>query len=589
MRPVLKNYLPAIACALTPVLCYIVVRPYAEIGIIDDWSYIKSAQVLAQTGHIVYNGWAAAMLGWQLYFGALFIKLFGFSFTVVRFSTVIEAMVTAFLLERSFVRAGLNCWNATLATMTFVLSPLFLPLTFTFMSDVPGVLCIVVCLYMCLRALEAESERSAMAWICLAALANALGGTVRQITWLGVLVMAPSTLWLLRRSRRALVVGCLSCVAGVCIVATAMHWFGRQPYSLPESPLPSKIDSESLRVAGRTGLHVVGDLALQALPVLLMFTGYLRRWNRRIAVIFGTGFLCCAALAIFLIHTGKIQWWLAPFLLDFMTTFTFERLDAAVTQGVHLAITSDVLRPLFTGAVALGILCLVTCALNGGPKHPAAQENTRCMTWQKLGVLVGPFCLAYFTFLAAGAMKGMLYDRYLLPLLAIALLVLARCYQERVEAKLPWICAFLILLASGFSVAATHDKFALSRGFRSAIDAIQSRGIPATAILGPWEFDSWTEIEKAGYVNDPRVRIPEGAFVAPPIRSFSGDCNHGSLNYRDDATVDSLGLAPAINPAYGLFLDREKCGGEVAFPPVVFRTWVAPNANFIYTIRLHRK
>lgn len=190
-RPTLKNYLPAIACALTPFLCYFVIRPYAEIGMIDDWAYIKIAQVLAQTGHLVYNGWEAAMVGWQAYFGALLIKLFGFSFTAVRFSTVIEAMVTAFLLERIGVRAGLNAWNATLATLAFVLSPVFLPLAYTFMSDVPGVLAIVVCLFMCLRAVQAESERSAMAWICLAALLNAVGGTARQIAWLGVLVMVP--------------------------------------------------------------------------------------------------------------------------------------------------------------------------------------------------------------------------------------------------------------------------------------------------------------------------------------------------------------------------------------------------------------
>lgn len=50
----------------------------------DDWSYIWSARLLAETGHIQYNGWATAMLGWQLYLGALFIKIFGFSFSIVR-------------------------------------------------------------------------------------------------------------------------------------------------------------------------------------------------------------------------------------------------------------------------------------------------------------------------------------------------------------------------------------------------------------------------------------------------------------------------------------------------------------------------
>src|SRR5580692_7193080 len=189
-----------------PAICALTVRPFAETGINDDWSYIRTAELLAKSGKIVYNGWATAMLGWQLYLGALFVKLFGFSFTAVRASTLIVAMATAFLLQRTLVRAGIRDWNATLATLTLVLSPLFLPLVFSFMSDVSGVFCVVLCLYMCLRALQAETVRSAIAWIGIASLLNAVGGTARQIAWLGVLVMIPSTLWLLRRKQRVLLI-----------------------------------------------------------------------------------------------------------------------------------------------------------------------------------------------------------------------------------------------------------------------------------------------------------------------------------------------------------------------------------------------
>ena len=222
MRKLLKNYLPAVACALTLILCYFVVRPYAEIGIADDWVYARDALNVALTGHISYSGGETPMLGWQLYFGALFIKLFGFSFTAVRFSTAVLAIGTAFLLQRIGMRAGLNSWNAALATLIFVLSPLYFPYAFTFMSDVSGVLCILVCVYMCLRAVQSRSERAAMVWVSLAALVNALGGTVRQIAWLGLLVMVPCTLWLLRKSWRVLVAG-VRCRAGFysCGVALA--------------------------------------------------------------------------------------------------------------------------------------------------------------------------------------------------------------------------------------------------------------------------------------------------------------------------------------------------------------------------------
>jgi hypothetical protein len=313
----LKRLLPAAACAFVLILCYFLIRPYAEIGINDDWVYIRDALKVAQTGHISYSGNETPILGWQLYFGAFFIRLFGFSFTAVRVATVIEAVATVFVLERTFERAGLNFRNATLATMTFALSPLCLPLVCTFMTDVSGVLCVVVCLYMCLRALQARSENSAMAWICLASLVNAAGGTARQIAWLGVLVMVPSTLWLLRRNRRVLIAGCISWIAGVGMVAASMHWFARQPYTV-SAQLLNLSGFDLVKNFGRVMLGGAGVLTLFALPVLLFFAASLRSWKRYAAAL-------AAVVAIAPIHLLKIDKWPANAALDAITTPTFAR------------------------------------------------------------------------------------------------------------------------------------------------------------------------------------------------------------------------------------------------------------------------
>jgi hypothetical protein len=69
----------AFLCALAVLVCELVARPYVSIGICDDGPYILMARNLATTGQVVFNGWAAPMLGWQLYVGAVFIKLFGLS------------------------------------------------------------------------------------------------------------------------------------------------------------------------------------------------------------------------------------------------------------------------------------------------------------------------------------------------------------------------------------------------------------------------------------------------------------------------------------------------------------------------------
>jgi hypothetical protein len=203
-------------------------------GISDDWSYIRSAQLLAQTGHIHYVGWSTPILGWQLFLGAAFIKLFGFSFTAARVPTLLIALLTAYLMQRTLVRFGISERNAVLGTLTFVLSPLFMPLSATMMTDVPGFFSILGCIYGCVRALQAIRDRDAILWLCLAVAVNALCGTSRQIAWLGVLVLVPSTLFLLRSRRIVLLYSLAATALGFAFVFSTLHWFNVQPYMQPE-------------------------------------------------------------------------------------------------------------------------------------------------------------------------------------------------------------------------------------------------------------------------------------------------------------------------------------------------------------------
>jgi hypothetical protein len=161
-------------------------------------------------------------------------------------------------------------------------------------------------------------------------------------------------------------------------------------------------------------------------------------------------------------------------------------------------------------------------------------------------------------------------------MLVVLLLVLARYYQERVKAKLPRACVLLIVVIGAFSVAATHDMFALYRGDAAAIDEVLSSGVPATSIAGPWEFEGWTQVEKVGYVNDPRIKFPRGAYVPQPVRPHRSNCSADLI----------LSWVPQIKPAYFVSSNPGECGGQVAFPPVSYSTWIAPCTNWIYASKL---
>ena len=553
---------------MIPVVCYLLIRPWAEFGICDDPLYIRDAQKLAWAGHIAYSGAEGPMLGWQLYLGAWLIRLFGFSFTAVRFATVMEAMATAFLLQRTFLRAGVNGRNATLATIVFVLSPLYFPYIFTFMSDISGLLCIVACIYMCLRALQAGSDGAAIAWMALAGVTSAVGGTARQIAWFGVLIVVPGAIWLLRGRRRVLVAGCISCLAGVCIVAAAMHWFAHQPLVNPESQFHNRAESLYLRNLGRVVLGGVGDLALFALPVLGCFAGALRARTRGMAA-------AGAILAAIPMHLLKIDKWPVNAAFNAITSDTVLRLNEIAARATGREAARGGLRFLLTAAAVFGLLCLGG-ALFTSRRNRSPQRETNAVSWRQLAILLVPFGAAYILLVA---MHIAFYDRYFMPLLFIVLLALTRFYQQRVRAHLPWPAVLLIVLFGGFSLIATHDAFAAYRGYQAAAGEIESSGVPATAILGPDQFEWWAELSMPGYVSG--VNAPaSGAYVARHGDFVPADCNKNLF------TGILLGGFPDLQPAYALSLNPRECGGQIAYPPVIYRTWIAPRVNTIYAVRL---
>src|SRR4051812_37244388 len=105
-------------CALLMAACVVLAYPFVEMGFIDDWSYVKTTEVFARTGHFVYNGWATVMLGWQVPWGALFSKAFGFSFIHVRLSTLPLALASVYLFHRILLWFSISRGNAVFGTLT---------------------------------------------------------------------------------------------------------------------------------------------------------------------------------------------------------------------------------------------------------------------------------------------------------------------------------------------------------------------------------------------------------------------------------------------------------------------------------------
>ena len=577
MQLVRRFRLPALLCALAVLACALISRPYASMGVADDGPYILMARHLARTGHIVYNGWAAPMLGWQLCLGAAFIKLFGASFTAVRMSTSMVAVLAAFVLQRTLVLAGVNERSATLGTLALVLSPLYLMLSVTYMSDIFGLFAVVTCLYGCLRALQALSDRAAIFWLCFAVATNAIFGTARQIAWLGILVMVPSVLWLLRGRRRVLSAGSAATLTGALFILACMHWLSRQPYFVP-SPLFGH--SATLARAFGQLCNLLLDVPFLLLPVSALFLPelFVAPRRSRVTVSLSAVLLAYILIAVVTRHhhplllleptSGNDGGWVG--VKGVYQGMVIRGLPFFLHVGSQTLLTIASLGGLL-GFFAVALMTRATASAPG-PSRVAPES----VSWTQLGALFLPFTLAYALLLLSAAFGGAtvnLYDRYALDLLPLFLLWSVRFYQERVRTQLPAVAMVLILLMAVYATAATHNTFAIYRARVTLAEELKAQGVPSTSVDNGWEYNLGVELRRSGHINEPRIRVPAGAYVSasPPP---AGSCS----TYLGDRT-------PHVHPVYGISFDPNACYGQAPFAPVHYSRWLAKSPGTLYVVR----
>ena len=566
MQLVRRLRIPAFLCAVAVLLCELLSRPYANMGVADDWPYILSAQTLAATSHIVYNGWAAPILGWQLYAGAAFIKLFGFSFTIVRSSTLLVSMTMAFVLQRILIRTGISEYNATLGTLALVLSPLYLMLSVTFMTDIFGLFAIVLCLYGCLRALATATTRATILWLCFAIALNALGGTARQIAWLGTLVMVPSTLWLLRVQRRVLLAGIAANLLGVLFIFACIHWFSRQPFTLPEHLFVASSYPASHTVAAI--LYFFLDLPFLLVPLVALFLPQIRNSHSRILALLAAvtaGYLLLA----FLWRHPHPNLVLEPTLRDWVGVYGI--FEGGNLQGIPPVFLGTLVRILLTIASLGGLLGLLASFLSSRRTQPAISSPS--LTWKQLATLLLPFSLAYTLLLIPRASSSVIYDRYALSLLVIALIYLVRYYQQAIHPRLPLASILLIGAIATYGIAVTHNLFSLYRARVDLAAELRANGIPDTSVDNGWEYNIGVELRHANHINEPTIVVPADAYVPQPPLPY-GTC-----------PTHSPELTPHILPLYGISFDPNACYGIAPFVPMHYTRWLASSPGTLYVVR----
>lgn len=110
-----------------------------EVPIIDDWTYAWSVEHFLHTGELRMLEWSAHYPLAQILWGVLFSRLFGFSFAVLRLSTLALAWAGLLAFYGTLRELGIRPLLAGLGTLLLWCNPVFFVLSHSFMTDVPFV------------------------------------------------------------------------------------------------------------------------------------------------------------------------------------------------------------------------------------------------------------------------------------------------------------------------------------------------------------------------------------------------------------------------------------------------------------------
>lgn len=552
------------------VAALVVVRANAEVGLNDDWSFVRTVYDLAASGHLQYNGWSAPLIGFQAYWAALFVKLFGFSFLVVRASSWVLTILTLPILWKLLRAINLTVDQAFFGLFVFLLSPLNLPCLATFMTDMPAFLLFATALFLALKAWNAATEPAAMWWIGLSTAVGLLSGSIRQVYWVAVFCFLIMLGVARARSLRVriLIAGCL--VVTALFMAACSRWMAVQPY-VPLENITESWRQFSATIIARRALEETVRNLVGATVFCLPFSIPLA-WNeaRRIPI--------KIHLVVIAIEAGMV-YRLAqplPWLGNTVTLF-----GVLLPGTVSIGDRPQALTPFLVDLIALlGVLSAsyVLWMLVGW---------LRSLTWKQLidfvqetqvgrfAALTVPFLLLYLCILAVRATAFGIFDRYLIPVVFVggALMLSNDLMRGVTSRKLTWTAGALFAL---YALATTHDYFAEARAKLAATEQVLKAGHPRDTVLSGFEFDMWTEVERSKHVNNVWVRFPKDSYHE------TEDCNGD-----DEVQAWWRYMVPDIRARYVISISRlGDLQQPTEFPPVEYWRWLPPTKSRVYVEQL---
>lgn len=464
------------------VLTEIIIRPIGEFPLNDDWSYTRSLENLYRLHTFQICGFTSMSLIAQLGWGILFCKLFGFSFFVLRLSTIILGLVGVLCSYGIVKEMTGNDRFAFFTGLIVLVNPLYLNLANTFMTDVPFAAALWLSVFCLLKGMRGAGRKYVLLGIFFCTCAT----LIRQLGLLVIISWAAAVVLQGRWSRRSL----LTAAGGVAAVSCTYLLYNILLFRYSGHPL---LYDEGVR-------HIRMNLTNKSYP----FPFYLTRQAFGILVYSGWFILPL----LFLFRTGRKM--LTGYALTLLIVMGYCIGTKKVMPffgniiqpgGVGAADLRDVmilhLPNLAPAPYAVWVLVTVAGAIGAGLLVYAGVEAFRYLWRERWAAKAGPgvIFVGGFLVLYLGVMMiGGTFDRYLLPILPLlgALVGLGLRQAIHFRPLNTGMAIAVLIVFAGASVGQAYNYLSWNRARWEALQYLTAeRHLPPAKIDGGPAFNGY--------------------------------------------------------------------------------------------------
>jgi len=504
-----RHYLGMLLIFLVYLTSLLIVRPWANIPLNDDWVYARDCATLASRGHLILTGFESAWALPQIIIGSMVTNIFGFSHLILRAVGVVSLAAVALMTDTYLRYVQVSSTVRLIVCATLIYNPVSYILSLSFMTDLPFLFFWLLACFCWDQALVTGKQ----SWLISATVATIIAMAERQFALLIPVsvslllllhwVQAPCGTYLHANWTTApsKLRGMFILLMAVIVVSFALIavWIYYQINFLPPlvntvqpalASIPASTSPFAFAFAGlKFAFKIPLFLALSSLPLILVLDRPAS--NARLRMI-GTGITTIIFLIIlYLMLDAEF-----PLFGTLISQYGFSKANALLL-GIRPPIFGSVSNRLMIALAGVGLALFIprlipmACSwvkttpiglnIDGNGTGITNTENN------KFGFLLITSSLLYLLVII---LRLVYFDRYFLMALP-GIWVMASKSGILNSSMRNILATACIAVFAGMSITLAHDYFRWNEARWSAAEKLVHSGIRASSIHAGYEWNGW--------------------------------------------------------------------------------------------------